>query len=129
MPSPLWPLLVYSAAVVAIIAGMVGVSALLGERYRGRATGEPYEAGIGSAKGGSDRTGVRFWRIAILFVIFDLEAMFLIAWAVAAREAGWSGYVGMLVFLLILAVALVYEWRSGGLDIGGAMRRFGGIRQ
>ena len=50
------------------------------------------------------------------FVIFDLEAVFVFAWAIAGRELGWAGYAGLLVFLLVLAVALIYEWRLGALD-------------
>jgi NADH-quinone oxidoreductase subunit A len=129
MTAAVWPLLVYAALVAAVIGVMLALSAVLGERHRERATGEPYEAGVVGATAGVDRSAVRFWRIALLFVVFDLEVMFLIAWAVGAREAGWTGYLGMLVFLAILAVALVYEWRSGGLDVAGAMRRFGGSRQ
>jgi len=124
-----WPLVVYAGLVALVVGGMLGVSALLGERHSQRATGEPYEAGVVPSSAGVDRSGVRFWRIALLFVVFDLEAMFLIAWAVAAREAGWTGYLGMLVFLVILAAALVYEWRSGGLEVAGALRRFGGERR
>jgi NADH-quinone oxidoreductase subunit A len=54
--------------------------------------------------------------VALFFVIFDLEAVFLFAWAIAARELGWSGYVGMLIFMGVLAAALFYEWRLGVLD-------------
>ena len=129
MTAAVWPLLLYVGLVVLVVGGMLAVSAILGERHHDRATGEPYEAGVVSSKAGVGRSGVRFWRIALLFVLFDLEAMFLIAWAVAAQEAGWAGYLGMLVFLVVLAVALLYEWRSGGLDIAGALRRTGGVRR
>lgn len=102
---------------------MVGLSYMLGQRHRERAvertaTGEPYESGIrgtGSARG---RLSADFYLVALLFVIFDLEVAFLFGWAVAARDVGWSGYGGLLVFVAILAVGLVYEWRRGALDWG-----------
>jgi NADH-quinone oxidoreductase subunit A len=59
---------------------------------------------------------VRFYLVAVLFVIFDLEAVFIFAWAVAARQAGWAGYIEILVFIGVLAAALAYLWRVGALD-------------
>jgi NADH-quinone oxidoreductase subunit A len=56
--------------------------------------------------------------VAMFFVIFDLEAAFLFAWAVAARELGWPGYLEASVFVAVLAAALAYVWRAGGLDWG-----------
>lgn len=117
MADPVWPLLLYAGLVSVVIGGMLGVSALLGQRHSERATGEPYESGIVSTGTARVRFGLRFWVVAILFVIFDLEAMFVIAWATAAGDVGVAGYIGLLVFLLILVVALLYEWRMGGLDI------------
>ncbi len=116
-PAPMWPLVVYAGLVVVVVGGMLGVSALLGQRHSERATGEPYESGIASAGSARVRFGSRFWVVAILFVIFDLEAMFVVAWATAAGEVGWAGYIGLLGFLLALVVALIYEWRMGALDI------------
>jgi NADH-quinone oxidoreductase subunit A len=113
----MWPLVVYAGLVVVVVGGMLGVSALLGQRHSERATGEPYESGIASAGSARVRFGSRFWVVAILFVIFDLEAMFVVAWATAATDVGWPGYVGLLGFLLALVVALIYEWRMGALDI------------
>ncbi len=59
----------------------------------------------------------------MFFVIFDLETIFIFAWAVAFYELGWKGYVGVSVFIVILLVALVYEWRTGALDWGQLRRR------
>lgn len=114
----LWPLVVYAAAVIALVAGMIGLSSVLGERHRERATGEPYEGGILSTGDARVRLSVKFYLVAMFFVIFDLEAVFLFAWAVAARELGWAGYAEALVFIAILVAALAYLWRSGGLDWG-----------
>lgn len=114
----LWPLAVYFIAVVALAATMLLLSYLLGQRHAERATGEPYESGITSTGSARIRFSVKFYLIAMLFVIFDLEAAFIIAWAIAFREVGWAGYFGVLVFIGVLIAALVYEWRSGVLEWG-----------
>jgi len=114
----LWPLAVYFAAAVMIIAGMIGLSFVLGQRHRERATGEPYESGIVSTGSAQVRFDIKFYHVAVIFLVFDLEAAFLYAWAVAVREAGWAGYIEVLVFVGVLAVALVYLWRLGVLDWG-----------
>ena len=62
------------------------------------------------------RISAKFYLVAMLFVIFDLAAAFLIAWAVSVRQVGWTGYWGMLLFGAVLVVGLIYEWRSGALD-------------
>jgi len=111
----LWPLAVYLGAVVALVGAMVALSAVLGQRHRERATGEPYESGIVPTGSARLRFGVGFYVVALLFVIFDLEAAFVIAWAVSARRTGIGGYLGLLLFLLILVVGLIYELRIGAL--------------
>ncbi len=117
-PGTLWPLAVYAAAVILLVGGMIGTSYVLGQRHRDRATGDPYESGIVSTGSARVRLSVKFYLVAMFFVIFDLEAVFLFAWAVAARELGWGGYVEALVFIGILVAALVYLWRRGALDWG-----------
>lgn len=119
-----WPLLLYLALVVLVVAVMLAGSHLLGQRHREPATGIPYESGIvpwGSAR---LRVSVRFYRIAVAFVVFDLEAVFVFAWAVAARELGWPGYVALVVFVGVLLASLAYLWRAGALDpLGGGGAR------
>jgi NADH-quinone oxidoreductase subunit A len=66
---------------------------------------------------------VEFYQVALFFVIFDLEAVFIFSWAVAARSLGWRGYYELLFFVLLLFAGLVYLWRAGGLDWGAAGRR------
>ena len=114
----LWPLLLYSAAVLVLVAGMLGLSYVLGERHREKATGKPYESGIPPTGSARLRFDVKFYLIAMFFVVFDLEAAFLFAWAIAFRELGWLGYVEVVVFVGVLLVALIYLWRVGALDWG-----------
>ena len=120
---PLWPLVVYFAAVILLVAGMLALSYLLGERHRARAMDEPYESGIVSTGSARLRFSAQFYLVAMLFVIFDLEAVFIFAWAIAFRELGWAGYVGVLIFIGVLVAALVYAWRRGALDWGGEGRK------
>jgi NADH-quinone oxidoreductase subunit A len=84
----LWPLAVYFAIVIALVVTLLGLSALLGQRHRERATGLPYESGIVSTGSARLRFGARFYLLAVFFVIFDLEAAFIFAWAHSARSAG-----------------------------------------
>ncbi len=116
--SGLWPLAVYFIAVLALVASMLALSYLLGQRHNERATGEPYESGIVSTGSARLRFSVKFYLVAMLFVIFDLEVAFVIAWAIAFRELGWTGYLGVLFFIGVLVAALIYEWRLGALDWG-----------
>ncbi len=113
----LWPLAVYFVLVVALAAAMLAVSALLGQRHREPSTGLPYESGILPTGSARLRFDASFYLVAAFFVVFDLEAAFLFAWAIALRTIGWAGYVEGLVFIGVLVVALVYLWRSGALDV------------
>jgi NADH-quinone oxidoreductase subunit A len=121
--APLWPLAVYFAAVVVLVAGMIGLSYVLGEHHKDRATGEPYESGIVSTGSARVRLSAKFFLVAIFFVVFDLEAVFIFAWAVAARELGWVGYAEVVVFIAVLLAALIYLAREGALDWGPTRRK------
>ena len=68
------------------------------------------------------RLSTKFYLVALLFVLFDLEAVFIFAWAIAVPELGWSGYYGLLVFVALLVVGLIYEWRQGALDWGHTLK-------
>jgi NADH-quinone oxidoreductase subunit A len=115
---PLWPLLLYGAIVLSLVLAMLGVSFVLGQRHKERATDEPYEGGILSTGSARMRFSSQFYLIAMLFVIFDVETIFIVAWAIAFRELGWYGYLGVLIFVILLVVVLIYEWRNGALDFG-----------
>ena len=112
----LWPLGVYLMAVVVLVALVLILSALLGQRHRERATDEPYECGLLSTGSARLRFHAGFYLMAMFFVIFDLEAVFVYAYAVAFRELGWIGFAEILIFIGVLATALFYLWRTGALD-------------
>ena len=115
---PLWPLVVYGAIVVGLVVIMLGLSFVLGQRHKEHATNEPYEGGILSAGSARLRFSSQFYLIAMLFVIFDVETIFIFSWAIAFKELGWFGYIGVSVFVRLLCVFLIYEWRNGALDFG-----------
>jgi NADH-quinone oxidoreductase subunit A len=116
MNAPLGPLVVYAAGVLVVVGGMIGLSYILGERHRERATVEPYESGVPATASARSLFAPRFYVVAMLFVVFDVETAFLIVWAVALRPAGWRGFLGASVFLGVLLAVLAYEWRAGAFD-------------
>jgi NADH-quinone oxidoreductase subunit A len=121
----LWPFLIYGLSVIGVLAITLGLAWLVGSRTRHTdSTDLPFESGIvpvGSAE--QTKFSIEFYLIAIFFVIFDLETIFIFAWAVAFFELGWPGYLGAAVFISILLAALVYEYRSGALEWGVLRRR------
>jgi NADH-quinone oxidoreductase subunit A len=118
-----WPLGLYVGAIFILIGGVMLVSFMLGQRHRERATGEPFESGVVSVGYGRLRYPAHFFLVAVLFVIFDLEAVFVLAWAIAVRETGWAGYIEILIFIGVLVVALIYLWRMGALEWGSRRGR------
>ena len=119
----LWPLAVYAAIVAALVCAMLGLSYVLGQRHHDRSTDYPYESGILSEGSARVRLSAKFYLVAMFFVIFDLEAIFIFAWAVAVRETGWSGYIEVCIFIGILLAALGYLWRVGALDWGAERQK------
>jgi len=101
----------------------LGLSFFLGQRINRKYKNTPFESGIISVGSAQFRVSVHFYLTAILFIIFDLEVVFLFAWAVAVREAGWLGFIEISVFIFILIVALFYLWRIGALDWRTAIQR------
>ncbi len=115
----LWPMAVYFLFVIIVIVGMLVISYVLGEHHRGHATNEPYESGSMLIQPSARiRLSAKFYLVAVFFVIFDLESVFIITWAVAIRQLGWAGYAEVLIFIGVLVAALIYLWRLGALDWG-----------
>lgn len=121
----IWPLVAYFAFVVFLVVAVLLVSYLLGPRHSEPATGQPYEGGIVSEGSARARFSVRYYLVAMFFVVFDLEAVFLFAWAGAARELNWPGYCEALLFVGVLIAAFIYLWKIGALDWAGEPRRPG----
>lgn len=111
-----WAVGLFVTAVVTLCIFMIGAASLLGGRSRGRSKSLPFESGIVGAGSARQRFSVKFYLVAMLFVIFDIEAVFLFAWSVAVRDVGWSGFWGAAVFIFILLAGLVYDSRVGALD-------------
>lgn len=112
-----WPLLIYFSVVLVLLVVMLGLSRILGEYHSERATGEPYESGMVITGAAPVSFDVKFYLLAVFFVIFDLEVAFVIAWAIALKESGWAGFTEMVVFIGVLLAALIYLWRLGALDV------------
>lgn len=113
-----WPFIVFALIVITLIGIMIGLSYVLGERHKEKTTDEPYESGIPPTGDARLRFSSGFYIIAMFFVIFDLDAAFIMLWAVSFRELGLAGYIGILIFIGLLIVLLIYELSIGALDFG-----------
>jgi NADH-quinone oxidoreductase subunit A len=113
-----WPFIAFAFIVIALIATMLGLSYVLGETHKEKNTDEPYESGIPPTGNARLRFSSGFYIIAMFFVIFDLDAAFIMLWAVSFRELGLPGYIGILIFIGLLVVLLIYELSIGALDFG-----------
>ncbi|MGR9045998.1 MAG: NADH-quinone oxidoreductase subunit A [Gammaproteobacteria bacterium] len=112
----LFPLIIFFGAILAITGIMLGGAYLLGQRHSAKAADEPFESGIVPTGDVNIRFSVQFYLLAIFFVIFDMETVFLFAWAVALEPAGWSGFIEALIFIGVLIATLIYLGAIGALD-------------
>ncbi|MGK2913180.1 MAG: NADH-quinone oxidoreductase subunit A [Porticoccaceae bacterium] len=117
-----WSFGVYLLVIAAVCTLMLTFSWLLGGRAWGRAKTEAFESGIVSVGSAHLRFSAKFYLVAMFFVIFDVEALFLYAWAIAVRESGWAGFIEVSIFVFVLLVGLVYLWRVGALNWAPAER-------
>jgi NADH-quinone oxidoreductase subunit A len=113
-----WPFIVFALIVMSLIGIMIGLAYVLGEHHHEKKTDEPYESGIPPTGDARLRFSSGFYIIAMFFVIFDLDAAFIMLWAVSFRELGLPGYIGIVIFIALLIVLLVYELSIGALDFG-----------
>ncbi len=111
-----WAIGLFLLAVATLCALMMGLSSLLGGRSRGPSKTLPFESGVTGVGSARHRFSVKFYLVAMLFVIFDIEAVFLFAWAVSVREVGWAGFWAAALFILVLLAGLLYDSRVGVLD-------------
>ena len=112
----IWPYVVYGGLTVALVGAMIVLSYFLGERHRAPGRNQPYESGVPPTGSARLRYGARYYLVGIFFILFDIEAVIVLAWAVDLRELGWPGYIEAALFIVTLAVGLVYIWKLGGLD-------------
>ena len=110
------PLLIFVLIVLGLVVTLVALSFVLGPTRPSRRKMAPYESGIIPDTPAHRRLSVRFYLTAMMFIIFDVEAIFFYPWAVLLRQLKWFGLIEMLVFMAILGIALAHIWRKGGLD-------------
>ncbi|MGK2889051.1 MAG: NADH-quinone oxidoreductase subunit A [Candidatus Malihini olakiniferum] len=111
-----WAFALFVIIAVGLCSFMLLGGFLLGGRARARAKNIPYESGIDSVGSARMRLSAKFYLVAMFFVIFDVEALYLYAWAVSIRESGWLGFIEAVIFILVLLAGLVYLVRIGALD-------------
>jgi len=116
-------LVLYGGGALALIALLLGLTWVLGQRTGSEYKDLAYESGV--APSGPARLGapVPFYLVAIFFIVFDLEAVFIVTWAVAYDLLGWAGFFQIAFFILLLFLGLVYLWKKGGLDWGSRFSR------
>ena len=114
------PILIFLAIALGLSAAFVflpmGVSRLTGAHNPNAEKNSEYECGFPAFEDPRSQFDVRFYLVAILFIIFDLEAAFLFPWAVSLGETGWAGWITMMVFLLELIIGFIYAWKKGALE-------------
>jgi NADH:ubiquinone oxidoreductase subunit 3 (chain A) len=111
-----WAFGLYFLVGMGICLLMIVLAALLGGRAFGRAKNKPFESGVDSVGSARLRFSAKFYLVAMFFVIFDVEALYLFAWSVSVRESGWVGFLEATIFIVLLLVGLVYLARIGALD-------------
>jgi NADH-quinone oxidoreductase subunit A len=115
-----FPVLVQALIAMAVAAGMLGASYLLGKRVRNRVKHMPYECGITPVGNARERFSVKFYLVGMLFIVFDIEAIFLYPWVVVYRELKMFGFVEMLIFIVLILSGFYYIWKKGALDWSGS---------
>jgi NADH-quinone oxidoreductase subunit A len=116
MLEPYLPLLILLAISASQAIGMVVLSEVLSPRKATAVKLSPYESGIDPLGGTRERFSVKFYVVAILFIVFDVETVFLVPWAVVMRTLGMEGFIVAMIFIFILTVGLIYEWKKGALE-------------
>ena len=110
------PLLILLGISAAQAVGMVVLSEVVSPTKKTRVKSSPYESGIDPLGGTRERFSVKFYVVAILFIVFDVETVFLLPWAVVMRKVGVAGFISAMIFIFILTVGLIYEWKKGALE-------------
>jgi NADH-quinone oxidoreductase subunit A len=109
-------LAIYALAMIGLVGGTLGLNRLVSPKVPTREKLTTYESGVDPIGSGQSQTTIRYYMFALLFVVFDVEAVFLFPWAVVFEELGLFAFVEMMIFILILALGLLYAWRKKVLD-------------
>ena len=112
----IFSLTVYGFLVLVFVASQLFLAAWLGEKKPGIEKARPYECGVIPTGSARLRYPVPFYLVAIFFLIFDVEGAYIFTWAVVYRDLGWSGWMQMSFFIVLLLIGLIYLWKKGGLD-------------
>ncbi|MDI9818939.1 MULTISPECIES: NADH-quinone oxidoreductase subunit A [unclassified Legionella] len=116
MLSQYLPVLVFIVVGLIIGVAMLTAGSLLGQHNPDSAKNAPYECGFDAFESSRIPFDVRFYLVAILFIIFDLETAFFFPWALVLRKVGWFGFAAMMIFLGLLVIGFIYEWKRGALE-------------
>src|SRR3984885_9160334 len=111
-----FPVLVQVLIAIALAAGLIGASTLLGKRARSPLKDTPYESGMAPVGSARERFSVKFYLVGMIFILFDIEAVFLYPWAVVYRELKMFGFFEMLIFVAVVLIGFFYVWKKGALD-------------
>src|SRR6202451_3653447 len=120
-PDTYFPVLVQAAIAIVIAGALVAISFLLGKRVKNRVKDSPYESGMAPTGSARERFSVKFYLVAIVFILFDIEAVFLYPWAVVYRELKMFGFFEMLIFVALVLVGYFYVYKKGVLAWSGEL--------
>src|SRR6202790_1047381 len=115
-PELYFPVVVQVIIAIAVAAGLIGASTLLGKRGKSPLKDTPYESGMAPVGSARERFSVKFYLVGMIFILFDMEAVFLFPWAVVYRELKMFGFVEMLIFVAVVLVVFFYVWKKEALD-------------
>jgi len=117
-PAALLSLVLYTGLALALVALLLFLAWFLGQRTRSRVKGEAYESGIAATGEARLTEPAPFYLVAIFFIVFDVEMIFIASWSIAFEQLGWAGYFQITFFIIVLFLGLVWLWKMGGLDWG-----------
>src|SRR3982751_4423976 len=111
-----FPVLIQILIAIGVAGSMIGLSAVLGRRVKDSVKSSPYESGMMPVGSARERFSVKFYLVAMVFILFDIEAIFLYPWAVVYRELKMFAFVEMLLFIVLVLAGFFYIWKKGALD-------------
>src|ERR1019366_3648393 len=127
-PETYFPVLVQTVLAVLVAGALITLSFVLGKRVKDRVKDSPYECGIAPTGSARERFSVKFYLVAIVFILFDIEAVFLYPWAVVYRELKMFAFVEMLLFVVLIVCGFFYVWKKGALDWSSVVPRLSSRR-